>query len=173
CSQRPLPDINLYDCTTWFRNNNEVRAAPYVSWADIGDRVRYRKNRGFGGATDQISVSGNAQSCSSKGLTGEKPRKITQIDTFSLTTLGFGFSVSPTTVSGSISISANGTVVTITNVVENTNCVQHSYGIQFAPTALGYTVSMQHTTTTTFEWGNGRTFTAVASDQTYFPFAVR
>ncbi|MFC4150379.1 hypothetical protein ACFO0M_29350 [Micromonospora mangrovi] len=157
------------NCETWLRGDRELYDIdPYFAWVNLGDKVSYKK-QAVTNNVGRIFVSGNSSSCSGYGITNNVPVKVTQIDTFTFSTVGFGFTVNPSTSSGTINVTAGGTSVSFTNIREKGNCVQHGYGIEFVPTGIGVVWSMAHSTTTTFDWGGGRSWTVGTYDTTRFP----
>ncbi|MCI4061597.1 hypothetical protein MRQ36_03010 [Micromonospora sp. R77] len=157
------------NCETWLNGDREINdIEPYFAWVHLGDKVSYKKQATTNNV-GRIFVSGNSSSCSGYGITDDTPVKVTQIDTFTFSTIGFGFTVNPSTSSGTINVTAGGTSVSFTNVHDRGSCVQHNYGIEFLPTGLGVVWSMAHSTTTTFDWGGGRSWTVGTYDTTRFP----
>jgi hypothetical protein len=158
-------------CTTYLSGDSpDLRVGDITSWATLGDRVDYWTSAtSVPPAITKLSVAGNSQSCTYKststGISTAKPVKVTQIDTFAFSTVGFGFSFSS---SGSATVTANAskTEFSITTIATNAGCTSASYALTFIPDGIGYIYRMTHRVSTTYDWGGGKTVTNGTLDDT-------
>ncbi|MCI4066329.1 hypothetical protein MRQ36_28760 [Micromonospora sp. R77] len=159
-------------CTTWLRGNSpEFPVGDIHNWVHLGDKVEYWATQTpvLGTYINKIYIAGDSQSCTYKttstgAISTAKPVKVTQTDTFTFNTVGFGMSISS---AGSATITANAskTEFYLTTVVTNNGCTSPSYSIFFVPDGIGAIYGMRHTVSTTFDWG-GKTVTNGTMDDT-------